>query len=89
MVPTGVPAPARLAAVVSLARRHAWRPVRSNPGPAPAPTVSVLVPAYDEAVGIAAALRSLVDTDYPGVEVVIGVDDGSTDDTAGIVERIR
>jgi cellulose synthase/poly-beta-1,6-N-acetylglucosamine synthase-like glycosyltransferase len=50
--------------------------------------VSVIVPAYNEAANIAATVRSLVASDYPWVEVVV-VDDGSTDGTAAIVERLR
>jgi cellulose synthase/poly-beta-1,6-N-acetylglucosamine synthase-like glycosyltransferase/peptidoglycan/xylan/chitin deacetylase (PgdA/CDA1 family) len=49
--------------------------------------VTVVVPAYNEAANIAATVRSLVASDYPHVEVVV-VDDGSTDDTAGIVARL-
>jgi len=51
------------------------------------PAVSVIVPAYNESVGIAAAVRSLVDSDYPALEVVV-VDDGSTDGTADIVDAL-
>jgi peptidoglycan/xylan/chitin deacetylase (PgdA/CDA1 family)/glycosyltransferase involved in cell wall biosynthesis len=50
--------------------------------------VSVIVPAYNEAANIAATVRSLLASDYPQVEVVV-VDDGSTDGTADIVERLR
>ncbi len=50
--------------------------------------VSVIVPAYNEAANIAATVRSLVASDYPRLEVVV-VDDGSTDGTAAIVERLR
>jgi cellulose synthase/poly-beta-1,6-N-acetylglucosamine synthase-like glycosyltransferase/peptidoglycan/xylan/chitin deacetylase (PgdA/CDA1 family) len=50
--------------------------------------VSVIVPAYNEAANIAATVRSLVDSDYPRVEVIV-VDDGSTDGTAEIVRRLR
>ncbi|MEV4758900.1 bifunctional polysaccharide deacetylase/glycosyltransferase family 2 protein [Micromonospora sp. NPDC049559] len=49
--------------------------------------VSVIVPAYNEAANIAATVRSLVTSDYPYVEVVV-VDDGSSDGTAEIVERL-
>ncbi|WP_433360688.1 bifunctional polysaccharide deacetylase/glycosyltransferase family 2 protein [Actinoplanes sp. CA-142083] len=49
--------------------------------------VSVIVPAYNEAANIAATVRSLIGNDYPAIEVIV-VDDGSTDDTAGIVERL-
>jgi cellulose synthase/poly-beta-1,6-N-acetylglucosamine synthase-like glycosyltransferase/peptidoglycan/xylan/chitin deacetylase (PgdA/CDA1 family) len=50
--------------------------------------VSVIVPAYNEAANIAATVRALHDSDYPWVEVIV-VDDGSTDDTAAIVRRLR
>ncbi|WIM99650.1 bifunctional polysaccharide deacetylase/glycosyltransferase family 2 protein [Actinoplanes oblitus] len=49
--------------------------------------VSVVVPAYNEAANIEATVRSLIGNDYPDIEVVV-VDDGSSDDTAGIVERL-
>ncbi|WP_431245876.1 bifunctional polysaccharide deacetylase/glycosyltransferase family 2 protein [Leifsonia xyli] len=45
--------------------------------------VTVIVPAYNEAAGIEAAVRSLVASTHP-VEVIV-VDDGSTDGTADIV----
>ncbi|HMC72035.1 MAG TPA: glycosyltransferase, partial [Mycobacteriales bacterium] len=51
------------------------------------PPVSVIVPAYNEAVGIAATVHSLVSSDYPALEVVV-VDDGSSDGTADIVEAL-
>ena len=50
--------------------------------------MSVIVPAYNEAANIAATVRSLVASDYPALEVIV-VDDGSTDGTADIVERMR
>ncbi|MCP2338046.1 bifunctional polysaccharide deacetylase/glycosyltransferase family 2 protein [Actinomadura rupiterrae] len=52
------------------------------------PSVSVIVPAYNEEAGIAATVRSLLNTDYPGPLEVIVVDDGSTDATAEIVARL-
>jgi cellulose synthase/poly-beta-1,6-N-acetylglucosamine synthase-like glycosyltransferase/peptidoglycan/xylan/chitin deacetylase (PgdA/CDA1 family) len=50
--------------------------------------VSVIVPAYNEEANIASTVKSLVDSDYPDVEVIV-VDDGSTDDTYGIVSRLN
>ncbi|WLQ34106.1 bifunctional polysaccharide deacetylase/glycosyltransferase family 2 protein [Streptomyces castrisilvae] len=49
--------------------------------------VTVLVPAYNESKCIANTVHSLVASDYP-VEVIV-IDDGSTDDTADIVQRMR
>ena len=77
---------ARSVAVVVLARRQV-RETRPAPPPSFFPPVSVLVPAYNEEVGIAAAVRSLADNDYPTLEIIV-VDDGSTDGTAAVVEAI-
>ncbi|BCJ33618.1 bi-functional transferase/deacetylase [Actinocatenispora thailandica] len=76
----------RLLVQLVCARRHRRRVRRrARTRRAPIwPTVTVVVPAYNEAANIAASVRSLVDTSYPRVEVVV-VDDGSTDGTAGIV----
>jgi len=49
--------------------------------------VSVIVPAFNERANIAATVRSLVASDYPQLEVIV-IDDGSTDGTADIVERL-
>ncbi len=65
---------------------------RRRVGRAPAwpfpPPVTVIVPAYNEAAGIEATVRSLVTTDYPGVVEVIVVDDGSADGTAAIAASL-
>ncbi len=50
--------------------------------------VSVIVPAYNEEANIGATVRSIVDSDYPWLEVIV-VDDGSTDSTAAIVESLQ
>jgi poly-beta-1,6 N-acetyl-D-glucosamine synthase len=44
------------------------------------PSVSIIVPAYNEAPMIRGVLESLLETDYPSFEVVV-VDDGSSDQT--------
>lgn len=80
---------ARLAVQVVCAQRHVRRvrrPKHRRP-PVTVP-VSVIVPAYNEAANIAATVRSLVASAYPALEVIV-VDDGSTDGTADIVERMR
>ncbi len=53
-----------------------------QPQPMPLPTVSVIVPARNEAAHIVDVLLDLQRQDYPNDLEVIVVDDGSTDDTA-------
>jgi cellulose synthase/poly-beta-1,6-N-acetylglucosamine synthase-like glycosyltransferase/peptidoglycan/xylan/chitin deacetylase (PgdA/CDA1 family) len=83
----GVLVALRMLAVLLLARRQARRTRRAPPGPPIAPPVSIVVPAYDEAVGIERAVRSLAAADYPVHEVIV-VDDGSTDGTGDVVEGL-
>jgi cellulose synthase/poly-beta-1,6-N-acetylglucosamine synthase-like glycosyltransferase len=78
----------RMVLALVLARVQIRR-VRHLPvDPSFAPGVSILVPAHNEAVGIERAVRSLADSVYTGELEVIVVDDGSTDDTAAIVEAL-
>jgi cellulose synthase/poly-beta-1,6-N-acetylglucosamine synthase-like glycosyltransferase/peptidoglycan/xylan/chitin deacetylase (PgdA/CDA1 family) len=63
------------------------RPGSVSWGPPVTEPVSVVVPAYNEKEGIAAAVRSLAGGDHPEIEVVV-VDDGSTDDTAAIADGL-
>ncbi|MCW3067083.1 MAG: polysaccharide deacetylase [Solirubrobacterales bacterium] len=74
--------------VVVLARRHARAARRQLHDPTFRPSISVVVPAYNEAVGIERAVRSLVTTTHPEVEVIV-VDDGSEDETADIVHGLE
>lgn len=79
---------ARLAVQVVCAQIHVRRVRRpAYPRPEVRAPVSVIVPAYNEAANIAATVRSLVASAYPALEVIV-VDDGSSDGTAEIVERL-
>ena len=79
----------RLLLMLVVARRHHRRYARGlgEPGlPLVDRPVSVVVPAYNERVGIEGTLRSLLAGVHP-VEVVV-VDDGSTDGTADLVASL-
>ncbi|MFO0928789.1 MAG: glycosyltransferase [Gemmataceae bacterium] len=54
----------------------------------PWPSVSILIPARDEAAEIEAALRSVLALDYPIKEIVV-VNDRSTDATGAILDRVH
>jgi len=73
--------------VVLLARRHVRVSASRLVGDPWLEPVSILVPAYNEAVGIEPALRSLAASDYPVFEILV-IDDGSTDGTGDIVEAL-
>jgi peptidoglycan/xylan/chitin deacetylase (PgdA/CDA1 family)/GT2 family glycosyltransferase len=76
----------RLLMLVSFARRHAAR-AGPSAGEWAWPGVSIVVPAYNEQLGIGACIQSLLASDYPAIEVIV-VDDGSTDGTASAVTAI-
>jgi chlorobactene glucosyltransferase len=57
------------------------------PPPSTYPRVSILVPARNEADGIEACLRSLLDQDYADFEVIV-LDDGSTDETGPLLLKL-
>ncbi|MFT7518290.1 MAG: cellulose synthase/poly-beta-1,6-N-acetylglucosamine synthase-like glycosyltransferase [Kiritimatiellia bacterium] len=57
------------------------------PSGVPWPDVAVIVPAYNETDVIEATVRSILDGNYPDLTVII-VDDGSTDSTWTIAQRL-
>src|SRR5262249_1280491 len=69
-----------------LAVGQKWYTKRWRFDPAFHPPVSVLIPAHNEATLIIGTLRSIVGGGYGSLEVVVS-DDGSTDGTAGLVQR--
>jgi cellulose synthase/poly-beta-1,6-N-acetylglucosamine synthase-like glycosyltransferase/peptidoglycan/xylan/chitin deacetylase (PgdA/CDA1 family) len=93
LVLSGIVMLIRAVLVVTVAAGHHRRSRRGRhhpDGPALPPVterVTVIVPAYNEAAGIEAAVRSIAASTHP-VEIIV-VDDGSTDDTAGIVEALN
>jgi cellulose synthase/poly-beta-1,6-N-acetylglucosamine synthase-like glycosyltransferase/peptidoglycan/xylan/chitin deacetylase (PgdA/CDA1 family) len=85
----------RLVLLVGYAHAHRRRSRRARrqgsgfrPYPAYRGPVSIVVPAYNEAAGIAATVLSLCASRYPGELEVIVVDDGSADATAAIASGL-
>lgn len=52
----------------------------------PTPSVSVIVPAYNEGVVLGDCIGSILNSGYPRLEVIV-VNDGSTDNTEEMMER--
>ncbi len=48
------------------------------------PPVSIVLPAYNEAISVVSTIRSLLKTEYPEYEIVV-VNDGSTDETKAVL----
>src|SRR5262245_35013059 len=69
----------------ALAVSERWHSRRAVYSDAFVPSVSVIIPAYNEEKVICQTIRSLLDSDYAKCDIVI-VDDGSSDDTA---RRVR
>lgn len=68
-------------------RRYRRLPeIREGPVSGPLPSLSVIVPARNEAMNLPRLLASLKGSAYPGAYEVIVVDDASTDRTAAVAE---
>jgi biofilm PGA synthesis N-glycosyltransferase PgaC len=72
---------------VLLAIRHTIKAKRKQWQPGYRPKVTVVVPAYNEGKVIVSSVRSLLQSQYRKIEVLI-IDDGSTDDTWSIAARL-
>ena len=57
------------------------------PPPQTWPKLSIVIPACNEAAALGAALSSILEQDYPDLEIIL-IDDRSTDGTAAIVDRM-
>ncbi len=53
---------------------------RRNPAGLHLPSVSIIVPCFNEGIVVENSIRSLLEVEYPNLEIVV-VDDGSSDDT--------
>ena len=79
--------PALLALTTSVLNARFWpRGSPPPPGTKPPPGTSICIPARNEAVSIEACVRAAAAT---GVDEVLVLDDGSTDATPAILERLR
>jgi len=68
-----------------------WACYRPYPlSTAPLPSLTVVIPAYNEGQMVEMALYSVIQADYPrGQLEIVCVDDGSTDDTWDYIEQVR
>jgi len=82
-----LPALPWLAPFVALPRLARSRPSLSGVEPRLGEPVSIIIPARNESATIETVVRSILSSTYQPFELLV-VDDRSTDDTAGLVERL-
>jgi glycosyltransferase involved in cell wall biosynthesis len=75
------------AAAIGLPRIPNLNHPQYNLTPTGTPSITVIVPARNEAANIAATLQSLLAQDYPNLQI-IAVDDRSTDETPAIIDAL-
>ncbi|MGF6953659.1 cellulose synthase/poly-beta-1,6-N-acetylglucosamine synthase-like glycosyltransferase/spore germination protein YaaH/peptidoglycan/xylan/chitin deacetylase (PgdA/CDA1 family) [Neobacillus sp. B4I6] len=76
----------RLVIFIFLSRKQVKRYKETVIDPGFTPSVSVVIAAYNEEKVICKTVDSILSSDYPAFEVLI-IDDGSKDDTAGVVQE--
>lgn len=64
-----------------------WKPVEKKMGPSDWPKISLVIPACNEGETIEAAMASLLEVDYPNLEIIV-VNDRSNDKTRQIVDQL-
>ena len=74
---------ARTLLILALALQRRRHPVKADESPV---RVAIVIPAYNEELVIADAVKAALASDYPDISVIV-VDDGSSDDTATVVQR--
>lgn len=79
-------------AVLMLVYARGWHSRKGRPAAAmqgPLPSITIVIPARDEAAHIASCLQSILAQPYPaGMLEILVIDDFSSDDTAVIAERL-
>ena len=78
---------ARVIFVTILALLARWREKKAVFDDSYAPTLSVVIAAFNEARVIARTIQSVLDSGYPDLEIIV-VDDGSSDGTSEEVRRM-
>ncbi|WP_078432162.1 polysaccharide deacetylase family protein [Metabacillus halosaccharovorans] len=77
----------RLVIFVFLSRKQIKQYKETEIDPSFTPFVSVVIAAYNEEKVIGKTIQSILSSDYSAFEILV-IDDGSKDDTAGVVQEI-